>query len=118
MRDYEAWLRNLKSVYWPKGWVYEEIIPTTNETKTAYLVGNDCIIVQLRDSNGNTWQMYDYPAEGAQSVLTNLSCYKMTQSMFIDDTTGESMDCETVTSLGVLQSMQQILFLLLFAYLT
>ncbi|WPT16241.1 hypothetical protein PSENEW3_00004248 [Picochlorum sp. SENEW3] len=117
MRDYEAWLRNLKSVYWPKGWVYEEIIPTTNETKTAYLVGNDCIIVQLRDSNGNTWQMYDYPAEGAQSVLTNLSCYKMTQSMFIDDTTGESMDGETVTSLGVLQSMQMILFLLLFAYI-
>lgn len=121
MRDYEAWLRNLKSVYWPEGWVYEEIIPLINETKTAYLVGDDCIIVQLRDSNGNTWQMYDYPAEGSKSILSDLSCYK-TQSIFIDDTAEESTDEEAMTSHGVVQSMQQMVFLLLFvcsfAYIT
>lgn len=103
MGDYEAWLRNLKSVYWPRGWIYEEIIPKMNETKAPYLVRDDCIVVQLTDSNGNTWQMYDYPAAGAKSVLSDLSCYK-THSM-IDTDTRE-------TSGGRSLSIQQLLVFL------
>ena len=62
MADDAAWAANLDAVVWPEGWVgWENVTLTTNRTHVSYLMGDICWSFVLRDSQDNTWHMYEYP---------------------------------------------------------
>lgn len=74
METDQDWADNIASVVWPQGWTYENVTLTTNMTHPPYLMGDECWSMVLRDSNSNTWHMYQYPEDFEESVFSNIEC--------------------------------------------
>lgn len=74
MVDDAAWEANLNAVVWPEGWTWENETLTTNRTHVSYLIGDDCWSIVLKDSQDNTWHMFEYPEELGTSILANIDC--------------------------------------------
>ncbi|PRW33031.1 Regulatory recX [Chlorella sorokiniana] len=54
----------LAEVVWPAGWKVEKVPLTETQTQIPYMVGNGCYAMVLKDSEFNSWHLYDYPAGG------------------------------------------------------
>jgi hypothetical protein len=74
MADDAAWAANLDAVVWPDGWTYENVTLTSNQTQVSYLMGDTCWSFLIKDSQANTWHMFEYPADVGSSIFASIDC--------------------------------------------
>lgn len=71
----EDWEALVNNVTFPPGWVVGERILTEIEEHYSYVIGQDCWIVILKDSEGNAWHQYVYTEPLEQSsLLASFDC--------------------------------------------
>ena len=71
----EDWEALVNNVTFPPGWVVGERVLTEIEEHYSYVIGQDCWIVILKDSEGNAWHQYVYTEPLEQSsLLASFDC--------------------------------------------
>lgn len=78
----EEWKELVESTDYPAGWTIDSEVLVEPQTHYAYIIGNDCWLVVLKDANGNAWQQYKYgqPLESSD-LLSSISCPPLAKSM-------------------------------------
>ncbi|KAI8105765.1 hypothetical protein M9434_000346 [Picochlorum sp. BPE23] len=78
----ESWAELVDSVVLPEGWEMSSEVLTSQQEHFSYLIGDDCWLVVLKDSNGNAWHQLTYgaPLEESPFLAQIGSCPPLVQS--------------------------------------
>lgn len=83
----EEWQELVDTAGYPEGWVVGTETLTESQMHYSYVIGNDCWLMIVKDSNGNAWQQYKYgqPLESSE-LLASITCYPLAKNVTSDDT--------------------------------
>eukprot|EP00889_Picochlorum_renovo_P006265 jgi/Picre1/33295/NNA_008619.t1 len=72
----------VETTEYPAGWTLGSEVLTKSQTHYAYIIGDDCWLMILKDANGNAWQQYKYgqPLESSD-LLASISCPPLAKSV-------------------------------------
>ncbi|KAI8110223.1 hypothetical protein M9435_001902 [Picochlorum sp. BPE23] len=78
----EEWQELVETTEYPSGWTLGSEVLTKSQTHYAYIIGDDCWLMILKDANGNAWQQYKYgqPLESSD-LLASISCPPLAKSV-------------------------------------
>lgn len=96
----ESWADLVDSVVLPEGWEKSTEVLTAQQEHYSYLIGDDCWLVVLKDSNGNAWHQLTYGTPLEKSpFLAQIDCPPLVQSTSPAPSPGTTPDASAASSL-------------------